>query len=212
MSILKENLCIHDTTTFIFSGEREGLGFVNKTSRGFLGHFSLAISRISSETAVPLGLAAASLWTRETLRADKGVSPHHLRTTSDCESHRWLSAVQEVEGRQLDSYQTLKIALALTLPIAWSMLLMRTQSRSNDNIPAKNLMEPLRLKILIAHSVRYKLPTEPTLKDVAYAIAGMGGHLKQNGPPGWQTLMRGFERLLTLEEGWLMSRKTCDQS
>jgi len=134
-----------------------------------------------------------SLWTRETLRADKGVSPHHLRTTSDCESHRWLSAVQEVEGRQLESYQTLKIALALTLPIAWSMLLIR-------------------LKILIAHSVRYKLPTEPTLKDVAYAIAGMGGHLKQNGPPGWQTLMRGFERLLTLEEGWLMSRKTCDQS
>ena len=74
------------------------------------------------------------------------------------------------------------------------------------------MIDPFRLKVIKAHSKRYKLPEQPTLLDVAYAIAGMGGHLKRNGPPGWQTLGRGFERLLTLEEGWLVSMKTCNQS
>jgi hypothetical protein len=58
------------------------------------------------------------------------------------------------------------------------------------------------------------LPQDPTLADVAYAIARLGGHLKRNGPPGWLTLQRGFEHLLILEEGaiWAMSINTCDQS
>ncbi len=34
------------------------------------------------------------------------------------------------------------------------------------------------------------------------AIAQMGGHLKQNGEPGWLTLGRGWFELLGLEEGW----------
>jgi hypothetical protein len=41
-----------------------------------------------------------------------------------------------------------------------------------------------------------------TVRDALYAVAGLGGHLKNNGPPGWQTLARGTQALLLLEAGW----------
>jgi hypothetical protein len=145
-----------------------------------------------------------------------------IRAVVDCYRQRWL--IEELnkaiktgcsfEKRQLESYRALTSALALTLPIAWNMLLLRTQSRSNTNLPAERIIHPLRLKIIRAHSKRYILPEQPTLRDVAYAIAGLGGHLKRNGPPGWQTLSRGYEKMLILEEGWMLSTssETCDQS
>jgi hypothetical protein len=389
-----EILCIQDSTTFVFSGDREGLGYINKNNRGFIGHFALAVTRSQQEMPVPLGIVAARTWIREQPRDTKGISQHKLRESRDCESLRWLETVEELEDRfngiatpihvmdreadiydctstmvaknyrfvvrcksnriveakdpkyhllfdkldglpvryndtitvtprkgsrlpdqrkkfpardgreanicvasttvtvkrsrnspkeypetttlnlvhlfepnppanqppiewilltnepcsnddelravidcyrqrwlieefnkaiktgcifekrQLESYDALTKALALTLPIAWEMLLLRTQSRSNADMPAEQIIFPMRLQIIRAHAKRYKLPENPTLRDVAYAIAGLGGHLKRNGPPGWQTLRRGYEEMLTLEAGWMMalSTRTCDQS
>ena len=385
-------LAIHDTTAFVFSGDREGLGFINKNNRGFLAHLTLVATRADGDEVLPLGVANARTWIREQKRSDKGVAQHELRTDPTCESHRWLDAaldtaqrlgmpdrvvhVMDREGdiydclstmvaksvrfvvrasknrvvepedsefhllfdaldglpiryrdevsvskrkssklpdqkrlypardgrlasicvtattvrvkrtrnsskdypaetqlgvvhvfepepptgetplewilltnqpletdeqlrevvacyrqrwlieelfmaiktgcvfekRQLSNYHALKNALAMTLPVAWNLLLLRTQSRTDSSLPANAFVPSSRLEILRAHAVRYKLPENPTLKDVAYAIAGMGGHLKRNGPPGWRTLRRGFTRLLTLEEGWTKARATCDQS
>jgi hypothetical protein len=42
-----------------------------------------------------------------------------------------------------------------------------------------------------------------TAEQAAYAVAKLGGHLRRNGPPGWQTLGRGFERLFWMQAGWL---------
>lgn len=381
----KEVLCIQDTSTFVFSGDRQGLGFINKNNRGFLGHFALAVGLDNDGPPVPLGVLACRTWTRDQARSDKGISQHKLRSSEDCESRRWLETTLEVEQqphgsatyifvedregdiydntstmvdhdilfvlrsmvnrvlnsadpqarllfdaldglpvkyrdivqvsnrpesslpdqkkahparegrqanvcvtattvtvkrtrnsssdypaetplnivhvfepeppngedpvvwvlmtnlpistseeirrvvniyrqrwiieeffkaiktgcsflkRQLGSYHSLTNALAMTIPIAWCMLLLRCQSRTDVSLPARMFISDLRLRILAAHAQRYKLPDSPTLKDVAYAIAGMGGWLKRNGPPGWLTLKRGFERLLTLEEGWVMS-------
>ena len=121
------------------------------------------------------------------------------------------------EKRQLETYHSLRNALAMTLPIAWEMLLLRSQSRQPgaSSPPATTFVDPLRLDVLREASKRqkrYVLPPAPTLRDVAYAVAALGGHLRRNGPPGWLTLRRGYDRLLTLEEGWLMSRERCDQS
>jgi hypothetical protein len=43
---------------------------------------------------------------------------------------------------------------------------------------------------------------------VLFAVAALGGHLKNNGEPGWQVLGRGMEHLLTLEIGWLAGKKS----
>lgn len=386
-----EVLCVHDTSTFVFSGDRKGLGFVNKNNQGFLGHFALAVSHAPQGAAIPFGVVSGTTWVRSVSRKDKGVSQHKLRESKDCESLRWLDTIKDVESRfdgkkslihvmdregdiydnlstmvaegkrfvvramtnrkvdaedktysllfdaldglpvryredvqvsarkgsrlpeqkktypsrkgrvaevcvtatdvtllrtrhttkdfpttapihvvhvfepnppkdqvpvewillsnepidsdedirkivsiyrhrwiieeffkaiktgcafekrQLETYHRLTNALAMTIPLAWEMLLLRTQSRENSSLKASEVLDPLRLQVLEVASQRakrYILPPDPTLRDVAYAIAGLGGHLKRNGPPGWQTLRKGYERLLTLEEGWVMSRKT----
>ena len=43
-----------------------------------------------------------------------------------------------------------------------------------------------------------KLPENPNASDIMYAVARMGGHIKYNGPPGWQTLGRGLKELEVL--------------
>lgn len=46
-----------------------------------------------------------------------------------------------------------------------------------------------------------KLADTPTVRQAMLAIAQLGGHIKNNGDPGWLVLGRGFEELLILEEG-----------
>jgi hypothetical protein len=41
-----------------------------------------------------------------------------------------------------------------------------------------------------------------TVRDAMLGVAALGGHIKNNGDPGWQVLGRGFRRFLELEEGW----------
>lgn len=110
------------------------------------------------------------------------------------------------EKRQLESYDTLVKALALFTPIAWSLLRLRTLSRQNADGPATRVLSRLQIKILRTVS-EYNLPGRPSIGDVTRAIARMGGHLRSNGPPGWQTLGRGFSDLLMLERGVRLGAK-----
>jgi hypothetical protein len=47
---------------------------------------------------------------------------------------------------------------------------------------------------------RKKVPRHLTVSDAMYAIAAMGGHIKNNGPPGWQVLARGYLNLIRYAE------------
>ncbi len=95
-----EILVAHDTSTFVFTGEREGLGFINKNNRGFLGHVSLAMAPcLDGEAALPLGSVAASAWIPTKSRKDKTVSQHALRESGESESLRWLQTAQDAERR-----------------------------------------------------------------------------------------------------------------
>jgi hypothetical protein len=106
-----------------------------------------------------------------------------------------------IEKRQLESYKALTVALAIFIPIAWRMLLLRSLSRSCPDAPATTVLNNVQLRVLAV-----KLKRDPsTLLTVAhalYAVARLGGHLKSNGPPGWQTLGRGYIDLLLLEAGF----------
>lgn len=101
------------------------------------------------------------------------------------------------EKRQLGSYAALLNALAVFLPVAWTLLRLRDACRSTRPPSATALLEPelLRLLRLLAKK-RKPLPPRPSAAQITYAIAGLGGHLPRNGDPGWQTLGRGLERLL----------------
>jgi hypothetical protein len=111
------------------------------------------------------------------------------------------------EARQLETYHALTNALALCIPIAWEMLTLRTLERTAPETPASEILAPDRLEVLKAMAKRYPLPEDPTTRDALIAIAGMGGFLIRNGRPGWLTLRRGYENLLTYEMAWRRARE-----
>jgi hypothetical protein len=113
------------------------------------------------------------------------------------------------EKRQLESDHTLFNGLALLVPIAWQLLLLRTLARDHADIPATQALTETQVAVLVATSAK-KLSPLLTVREAMLAIAGLGGHIKNNGDPGWMVLGRGFEHLLMLEKGWIAAKR-CDQ-
>ena len=104
------------------------------------------------------------------------------------------------EKRQLESAKTIFNSLAVFLPIAWSLFHLRHLARIDSTKPAEDVLTRLQVRMLQLHP-DVGLKEEPTTQDACLAVARLGGHIKQNGPPGWQVLGRGFEKLLQVEQG-----------
>ena len=132
----------------------------------------------------------------------------------DIYRHRWrieeyfkaLKTGCAYEQRQLETRQGLLKALGLLIPIAWQLLVTRDLSRSAPDLPATTTLSTVQLRIL-RQMTRRKLSRKPTLAEAAMAIAAEGGHLIRNGPPGWQTLGRGLEKLWWTEYGYMLAQK-----
>jgi hypothetical protein len=105
------------------------------------------------------------------------------------------------EKRQLEDLHALSNALALFAPIAWRLLVLRSEARVRPDQPASAVLPADELHVLTL-TARKPLPRSPTARDILLAIAGLGGHLKRNGDPGWLTLARGYEKLLSFTVGW----------
>lgn len=112
----------------------------------------------------------------------------------------------EFEKRQLQDYDALINLLAIFLPIAYRMLLLRSEAARAPEQPALNVVSQDELDVLRVLG-RRKLPEAPTAEDVYLAIAELGGYIKYaKTPPGWLTLARGFDQLQTLAAGWRAAR------
>jgi hypothetical protein len=118
------------------------------------------------------------------------------------------------EKRQLESLHTLLVALALLAPIAWHLLLLRHVAHAVPTAAATAVLSPRQVALLRAIPRGRGLGHAPTAADVLLAIARLGGHLRQNGPPGWLVLGRGFQQLLVMEAGWAAAEhaRRSDQS
>lgn len=109
-----------------------------------------------------------------------------------------------LERRQLGDLHALTNALALLIPIAWRLLLLKSEARIRPTVPANLILDDEELQVLRAAATRRPLPENPTVLDAMLSIAGLGGHLKHNGLPGWQTLLAGYQTLRTLCAGWAL--------
>lgn len=110
------------------------------------------------------------------------------------------------EARQLESYETLTNCLSLFVPIAWLMLKLRHQSRQTSAMPAWEVLPSAYQEVLeleIGRSMK-------DARDVMLSIARLGGHIKNNGDPGWLILWRGYRELVTLTRGYLLARKVSE--
>jgi len=123
----------------------------------------------------------------------------------------------QYEKLQLESAHSLLVALAINTAVAWRLLLLRWASREMPDAPAEAVLTGAQLAVLhrVGPKLRCPLPQHPTVLDALRVVARLGGHIKNNGPPGWLTLGRGFDKLLLLELGWLAAQpkeKRSDQS
>jgi Transposase DNA-binding/Transposase DDE domain len=106
------------------------------------------------------------------------------------------------ERRQLESLDTLLIALALLAPIAWQLLVMRHLARDRPHTRATVILTDRQIAVLRSTSAGKTLTATPTIRDALLVLARLGGHLRQNGEPGWLVLARGMQTLRFMERGW----------
>jgi hypothetical protein len=154
------------------------------------------------------------LLTSEPIHTDE-----HILDVVDVYRARWLieeyfSALKTgcaFEERQLESKATLTKALSLFAPVAWTLLRMRSSSRSPVDAPIATVLTPAQIKILKSQT-GMPLTKRSTAADAYFAVARLGGHIKNNGAPGWRVLGRGYHELLTLEVGYkIAKRETSDR-
>ena len=150
------------------------------------------------------------------------VSARNIERVVDLYRLRWmieeyfkaLKTGCSLEKRQVESYDALCKVLALFVPIAYRLLLLRGLERIDSGAPARRAFSETDLHIMANAPSNRSLKPPRTVTDALTHLARLGGHLKSNGPPGWQTLGWGYEKLLTLRLGWemAMAAQRCDQS
>lgn len=113
------------------------------------------------------------------------------------------------EKRQLTSFNGLVRALAIFIPMAWRLLVLRHLGRATSPLPIGRGLDREQLLLLrkLLERRRYHLPLHPTMRDAMLGVAALGGHITNNGPPGWLVLGRGLTRLLEAEVGWQLARE-----
>ena len=131
-----------------------------------------------------------------------------LELVIDAYRRRWL--IEELfkalktgcrfEELQLESGEALRNALAVMLPVAVGLLALRHVARSAADRPASDVLTELQLRVLQVYEHTKHMPLN-TARDALLAVARLGGHIKNNGDPGWIVLGRGYEDLVTLERG-----------
>ncbi len=144
-------------------------------------------------------------------------TPEEIEAVVDHYRARWvieeyfkaLKTGCAIEKRQLCSYEGLVRALAFFVPVAWTLLSLRTLGRETTPRPATELFSNDQLRLLRAmlEKRRRQLPTNPTVRDAMLGIAALGGHIKNNGDPGWQVLGRGLRRFKEFEQGWNLAKE-----
>jgi hypothetical protein len=113
------------------------------------------------------------------------------------------------EKRQLTTFDGLIRALAIFIPMAWRLLVLRHLGRAASARPVARCVDAEQLHLLrkLLDRRRYTLPPRPTIRDVMLGVAALGGHITNNGAPGWLVLGRGLTRLLDAEVGWRLARE-----
>ena len=92
--------------------------------------------------------------------------------------------------------------------MAWRLLWLRCIAQHTPNTAAAAVATPNELAVL---RVQKRIGTEATVGDYLTAIAALGGHIKRNGPPGWQVLWRGHRTLRLLAAGYALSQADDDE-
>lgn len=119
-----------------------------------------------------------------------------------CEDfHQCLKTGCRVEHSQLDDGADLQRLLGFAIPLAIRLLQLRQSARQIPEQQASTVVDPLMVEVLAR---REKLDGKRmTARQFWQEIARLGGHQgrRRDGPPGWQTIWKGWRLLADLTEG-----------
>lgn len=117
------------------------------------------------------------------------------------EYHTGLKTGCRLEARRLDDRAALWRLLALCAPLAVRLLQLRDQARQQPDQPATQVLDPA--VVTLVATLRHLPPEACTVGRITREIATFGGYLgrTRDGPPGWQTLWRGWQHIQTLLAG-----------
>ena len=108
-----------------------------------------------------------------------------------------------------------KVKLFLWAVQLRQLLLLRSLSRHSPEVSAEQALTKTQLEVLQAVANK-KLSNAPTVGEAFLAIAALGGHIPNNGAPGWMVLSRGMKNLLIMVVAWEAALtkplQRCDQS
>lgn len=113
------------------------------------------------------------------------------------EYHKCLKTGCRIEASQLESGKGLEKLLGILAIIAILLLQLRNTARENPDSPASEVVDEHALVII---SQRFNLPLDMNIGVFWRSVAKLGGFLgrKSDGQPGWQTLWKGWMRLLDM--------------
>ena len=121
--------------------------------------------------------------------------------------HKILKSGCQIENRQLETYERLERVLRVDAIIAWRVLYLMTQGRTQTQLPCTVVLEDYQWKALYAFTKKAPPPSgqAPPLGEVMLAVARLGGFLarKGDGYPGPQVLWHGLAKLDTIAQAWL---------
>ena len=116
------------------------------------------------------------------------------------EYHKCLKTGCGVEKRNFHSGKALEAVIGMLGIIAAKILEIKYLAKDKDGKLAKDLIPIDLIEIISRH---YKLEKmHLTLNEFWRSVAKLGGFLgrKNDGDPGWQTLWKGWVKLLTMQE------------
>lgn len=128
------------------------------------------------------------------------------------EFHKGQKTGVGIEKLQLQDAQSVQAAVALLSVVALALVNVRLAARdeTQSERPASEQVPALWVRVLSVW--RHGEERTLTVREFSLALARLGGHLNRrcDGPPGWITLWRGWERLHTMLD-YESSRARCTE-
>jgi len=129
------------------------------------------------------------------------------------EYHKAMKTGCRIEDMQFTKVERLQTAIALISAVATTLLKLRDASRRADAHTRRATTLLAREYVEVLSSWRYhKIRLDLTVHDFYMALARLGGHQnrKHDHPPGWLVLWRGWTKLQSMLDGYLVAkRKKC---
>lgn len=199
-----------EVSTMTFKMPRPSVycSFVKNSGRHEIETNAVIVKEVSETKGKPIQWILLTSQPVNTLKQAMQVIEYYESRWLIEEYHKCLKTGCSVQEHALRTADRLKAVTAITSVVATRLLSLKMDARNAPDTPAHNRVPPMWLKALKA--LRPKVANKSlTVYEFFREVAKLGGFLgrKSDGEPGWQTIWRGFNKLLPVVRGMELAQK-----